>query len=425
MAQQETNDKDSSKHVWFANQIPDFACATVALLNIVNNIKGLQMGKELRDFRDFTNEMDPMSRGDAIDSFDFVKHIHNSFARENDLLIADMHVKQKAAKAKKRQALAKAKETRQAKLDGKTPLQEKSVNATSTPIRSSNRFIKKSAKITGCSKSASASSSPLSSPPGSDPEFDTPSKTKKANGKPAQPIRKSERKPKPRQSDFAASAAATAAEDEEGFHFIAYMPIDGHVWKLDGLDSFPQDIGTFDAADGGDWMNITQPMLQTRMAMYEGAEIEFNLMAVVHDPIVKDRERLVRNVKEIQVIEKKLDEVVEDWREMDGAETKKEIITGPSVDFDVSQADVDAIELTTPEREHIEKTEGLMELVDLRKVIMCRQAPLRAAIRDGMESSKEDDEKARHRRHDYSTFVRSWLGELAEHELLSGLLDGS
>lgn len=36
-----------------------------------------------------------------------------------------------------------------------------------------------------------------------------------------------------------------SAEDESiaGFHFIAFVPIDGKVWKLDGLERQPQNLG--------------------------------------------------------------------------------------------------------------------------------------------------------------------------------------
>jgi ubiquitin carboxyl-terminal hydrolase L5 len=32
-------------------------------------------------------------------------------------------------------------------------------------------------------------------------------------------------------------------EGEPGFHFIAYVPIDGVVWKLDGLRLQPDNLG--------------------------------------------------------------------------------------------------------------------------------------------------------------------------------------
>ncbi|KAK3683022.1 hypothetical protein LTR37_020640 [Vermiconidia calcicola] len=419
-AQQEKGTK-CPNHVWFANQVPDFACASVALLNIVNNIEGLQMGKELRDFRDFTRGMDPLGRGDAIDSFEFVKHIHNSFARENDLLIADMAFKQKAARAKKRQAITKARESRKMQKDVKAPLNERSLNVKTTPTRLSSRPLRKAPKG---GSTGPCDSSPLSDPPESDPEYEnTPGKLKKSASK-SNATRRSARKPQPRKDTFAASAAAEV-DDEDGFHFIAYMPIQGHVWKLDGLDSFPHDLGGVDATSGGDWMSIAQPALQMRMAMYEGADIEFNLMAVVHDPALKDRDELLRNAKELQAVEKRLDCVFEDWRSLDGAETMKEVITSSSTDFDISQADIDGTGLVESTSRKIEEEEDLLGLIEMRKQVICRQRSLRASIRDASEGAKGDEQKSKHRRHNYGGFVKSWFGALAENELLSELLEAA
>lgn len=83
--------------IWFANQVRrhDYllpaaakdsqtakdACASVALLNIVNNIPEIELGENLRQFKNFTTDFTPSLRGDAISNFDFVKAIHNSFAR--------------------------------------------------------------------------------------------------------------------------------------------------------------------------------------------------------------------------------------------------------------------------------------------------------------------------------------------------------
>lgn len=84
--------------LWFANQVCSFtllrlsvsskssqttsnACASVALLNIVNNIEGIHLGEHLANFKDFTMPFTPALRGDAVANFEFVKRIHNSFAR--------------------------------------------------------------------------------------------------------------------------------------------------------------------------------------------------------------------------------------------------------------------------------------------------------------------------------------------------------
>jgi ubiquitin carboxyl-terminal hydrolase L5 len=53
----------------------------VALLNIVNNIPGIDLGENLHHFKEFTMPFTPALRGDAINNFEFVKRVHNSFAR--------------------------------------------------------------------------------------------------------------------------------------------------------------------------------------------------------------------------------------------------------------------------------------------------------------------------------------------------------
>ena len=45
-------------------------------------------------------------------------------------------------------------------------------------------------------------------------------------------------------------AKSTLKKDEEdpGFHFIAYVPINGVVWRLDGLQRQPVNLGKLTAA---------------------------------------------------------------------------------------------------------------------------------------------------------------------------------
>ncbi len=37
--------------------------------------------------------------------------------------------------------------------------------------------------------------------------------------------------------------SAPVDDDDVGFHFIAFVPVDGQVWKLDGLERQPQVLG--------------------------------------------------------------------------------------------------------------------------------------------------------------------------------------
>ncbi|TKA78378.1 hypothetical protein B0A55_04726 [Friedmanniomyces simplex] len=408
------------KEVWFANQTPDFACATFALLNIVNNIPGLNLGPEPKKFRDFTQDMDPLSRGDAVDSFDFVKRIHNSFARDNDLLQADMHMKGKAGKFRKRQAIAKAKATKAAKkfeelAAPKTPPKEKSPNATQ-PTRSSARAKRPTPRKSLKESIPDDDPDDEDKAPSKIPAKATPEKLEQSNG-----LRRSKRDPKPRKPDIV-SAAQHDPDDEEGFHFVAYMPIKGNVWRLDGLDRFPQVVGPFSEETGG-WIQIARPHLVGRMEQYAASEIQFNLMAIVHDPFISERAALVENVRTLRAFGRKLDAMSDDWGEIDGAETKKDVILTESAEFGVTAKDLEALETTADKVWKTEEENDLLKLIQLRKEGVIQQAGLRAAVRDSLQATKDDEEKARHRRHGYGTFVRSWLGALAEQGVLSPLIE--
>lgn len=75
------------------------------------------------------------------------------------------------------------------------------------------------------------------------------------------------------------SMESTRGEKEDAFHFVAYIPYRGRVYELDGLQRGPIDHG----AAGDDWLNRASAVIQERIAKYAGAEIRFNLMAVVKD----------------------------------------------------------------------------------------------------------------------------------------------
>ena len=62
----------------------------MSLLNIVNNVPDLDLGPQLQSFKEFTASFPPALRGDEIGNFEFVKTIHNSFAREMDKLNIDL-----------------------------------------------------------------------------------------------------------------------------------------------------------------------------------------------------------------------------------------------------------------------------------------------------------------------------------------------
>ena len=66
--------------LWFANQTSSFSCASVALLNIINNCPAVNLGSHLSVFREQTQKLSSKDKGRELDRFDHVREVHNSFA---------------------------------------------------------------------------------------------------------------------------------------------------------------------------------------------------------------------------------------------------------------------------------------------------------------------------------------------------------
>ena len=53
-----------------------------------------------------------------------------------------------------------------------------------------------------------------------------------------------------------------AKKDDDVFHFVAYLPINGRLYELDGLQEGPLDHGKCDESD---WVKSAKPVLEKRM----------------------------------------------------------------------------------------------------------------------------------------------------------------
>lgn len=71
----------------------------------------------------------------------------------------------------------------------------------------------------------------------------------------------------------------TSKKEEDSFHFVSYVPIDGRLYELDGLKEYPLDHGP----TGEDWLAAAKPVIEKRILRYTAGEIHFNLLALVSD----------------------------------------------------------------------------------------------------------------------------------------------
>ncbi|KAG9609667.1 cysteine proteinase, partial [Aureobasidium melanogenum] len=362
---EQVQEKICPPHVWFANQISQYACGTVALLNIVNNIPNLELGQPLESFKDYTQSFDPVARGYAIDSFDFVRKIHNSFARDTDMLIVDSFMHEKFDRIIKKQKTQAATAARVAK--------------------AAERAAERAAKI---EPNASAVRS--------------------------NPSRRA------RTSKSVVEQEEEQESEESGFHFVAYMPIGEDVWKLDGLDSFPTTIGKIHP--GRDWLDVVQTSLSVRMAQYEEGQIQFSLMAVVQDPVTEDRRVLAQNVSSLQKTELLLNEVSQDWRDYTAADHGDCTLFCGSDEYGLTDQMIREAEISENMAQQLHSS-CLESLLKVRQELMTNQAGCRAQVRDSQQANMMDAEESMHRRHDYGSFVKAWMQALVDNDTLKSLVD--
>ncbi|KAI1298181.1 Ubiquitin carboxyl-terminal hydrolase isozyme L5 [Halotydeus destructor] len=84
-----------------------------------------------------------------------------------------------------------------------------------------------------------------------------------------------------RQSMFEFEDKSSKSKDDDAFHFISYVPIDGRLYELDGLKEGPLDLGVVPA--NGNWIEVARPVIEKRIKKYTEGEIHFNLMALISD----------------------------------------------------------------------------------------------------------------------------------------------
>lgn len=79
------------------------------------------------------------------------------------------------------------------------------------------------------------------------------------------------------------SGISTGRFTGEAFHFVSFVPIDGHLFELDGLKPFPMNHGPW--KDAEDWTDKFRCTMEERLGISTNGEqnILFNLMAVVPD----------------------------------------------------------------------------------------------------------------------------------------------
>lgn len=161
-------DSRLEEEIYFANQVVNNACATLAIVNLLLNVQhaDVELGDTLQNLKSFSASFDSKTKGLALANSPLIRQVHNSFSRQTML------------------------------------------------------------------------------------EFDN----------------------------------SLAGERDEASHFIAYVPINGRLYELDGLKRGPIDHGRLpDGLSTDEWVQHAIPVIRKRMQRYASSELRFTLLAVISD----------------------------------------------------------------------------------------------------------------------------------------------
>ncbi|KAK7206955.1 ubiquitin carboxyl-terminal hydrolase [Myxozyma melibiosi] len=100
-------------------------------------------------------------------------------------------------------------------------------------------------------------------------------------------------------------APRAATDDDDLYHFIAYVPINGTLYELDGLQPYPITHG---ACSDDEFPDKLTEVLYRRIGRYPEGEVRFNLLAVC-----ADRRELLAEVGDVEGLSRE-NEKREEWK---------------------------------------------------------------------------------------------------------------
>jgi ubiquitin carboxyl-terminal hydrolase L5 len=413
-------------HVWFANQVDGTnACGTVALMNILNNVPDANLGPSLQAFKTGTQSMNTVERGRCLDSFQPIKAVHNSFIRINEMMEDDL-LAEKDHEAREKIASIEAQKKAKAKLAAK-----KAKAAEKAARKRERAAAKAAAQAVRERKSADGQQGSPTDKTGAGvtkPGVATTKKkkapTKKTN---SANMKKNIAKPDTPQKETPAMAKAAAKKKADALararhHYVAYLPINGELWKLDGMDDQPLNLGPCDHAT---WLDSVAPLIQASMIDLSQESIDFSLLAVVQDPLYNDAMGLAANIKTMQQVDQELAKVDPDWPMHENAVgcLGDESLDGPSDDYKVTEHMIGTAAIPTTNQEQIQESKSVGSLLKLKKNLISQQKMLKSSIRSGKTEENERQALVDRRRRDFGPLIQWQLMDLIDEGVLDELLD--
>lgn len=228
------------------------------------------------------------------------------------------------------------------------------------------------------------------------------------------------------------SMSQESNESDSGYHFIAFVPAMGQVWKFDGLERQPQALGSYipkiqmndaefwpgECSPDDDWLELAKPDILERMAAYAEGDIEFSILGLVRDPLPDLIEQLAANVRSLRIVRGRL-EALEDPAPRTEAYTSAKQTVLESLDL--TDAHINAAVIRESVLSEFRDC-SQMELRRFEQELSDTQRELLGRALEEQQAQRADKDYATGRRYDYGPAIRTWLRSLARKQVLADLL---
>lgn len=227
-----------------------------------------------------------------------------------------------------------------------------------------------------------------------------------------------------------ARGKAKATKNETPNHYVAYVPLAGDLWKLDGMDMHPRNLGPI--GDGEAWINTVRDDIEKRMAVFANDESAgYTVLGIVEDKLPALIDMLGRNVNHLNWVEFCISEKRDYWNRSIATEPEEntwaighEPIRAPDIRFDLTQKILDSkgVCFTYAQKKDI-STCSEEHLNWIRPDIVEEQLHLRELILPLKEEREAQWAKYKDRMFDYGPVIHQWLKFLHENGNLAPLID--
>lgn len=164
-----------------------------------------------------------------------------------------------------------------------------------------------------------------------------------------------------------------------------------------------------------DWLGRAKPEIEARMGEHGDGQIEFAILSLVRDPLLDLVPRLAVNVKSMQAVSARLDQVCPDWQDFttqnrgEARSTYDGSITGPNDTYNLTIETIKLAVLPEAVQHMILDGSKAADLLTCLQGLVTIQSDLRKSILTEIDSNCRDEGRAASRRHDYSSLIRSWI----------------